>query len=270
MRIKRTLGTLALASTLMLAGCGDDGGDEDAQNDDTTSDTATPTDEATDDETDETEGSEGDEVDIDEFLADFEEGVAATTTARMSMEMDAQGQQIDMEGEVDYTTDPANMAMRMTGGQLGEGEIEMRIVDGKVYMNLGAASQDKFLELSLEQLGSQAGFSDLTDQLDPEAQLEQFRDGLTEVEFVGEESVGDTEDAEHYLLTIDTTKLDEQSPGMPDELDLEVWLDDEHRIIQTTSDLGDMGSLKAQLFDFGSDVNIKKPAASEIQNVPGV
>lgn len=265
MRIRRALGTLALASTLVLVGCSDDDGDGDAEAGAAASDTTTPTEDETDEEA--TDAAEGDEVDIDEFLAEFEEGVEATTTARMTMVMEAQGDEIDIEGDVDYTTNPVSMAMVMSGGPLGGGDIEMRIVDGSVYMNLGDASQGKFLELSLEQLGAQAGIGDFTEQLDPGAQLETFRQGLTEVEFVGDDEV-DGVDAEHYALVVDTTQLDESAAGMPDDLELDVWLDDENRVIQTTSDLGAMGSITANVFDFGADVEIEKPAPSEIQQLP--
>jgi hypothetical protein len=264
-KIKRTLGTLALASTLVLTGCSDDGDGGDAESSDTSSETTTPTDEPTDEETDDSE--EGEEVDLDEFLADFEEGVDATTTARMSMDMEAQGQAIDIEGDVDYTTEPVSMAMVMTGDAFGGQDIEMRIVDGTVYMNLGDASQGKFVQLSLEQLGAQAGFGNFTDQLDPGSQLETFREGLTKVEFVGDEDIEGV-DTEHYTLTVDTTKLEESPPGAPETLELDVWLDDENRMTQMETDLGDMGTLTARMFDFGSDVEIEKPAASEIQKIP--
>ncbi len=266
MRIKRTLATLALASTLALTGCSDDGGDDnDANSSDETSETPTATEEPTDEETDEVEG---DEVDIDEFLADFAEGVDATTSARMAMDMDVSGQTIEITGDVDYTTQPPNMVMFMSGGALSAEDIEMRIVDGVVYMNLGSTSQNKFLEMSLEDLGAQAGLGNLTDQLDPGAQLESFRDGLTEVTFVGEEDIEGVDDAERYHLVLDTTKLENTPAGSPEELEIDIWLDDENRVAQTASDFGG-GSITVRIFDFGTDVDVEKPPASEIQQMPG-
>jgi len=260
-RIKRTLGTLALASTLVLAGCSDDGGD-DADSDDNASETPAPTEDES-----ETDEPEGDDEEIAEFLEEFEEGVESTTSSRMTMDMVVEGGTMQIQGDVDYTTDPANMAMRMSGGAFGEDEIELRIVDGIVYMNLGATSQDKFLELSLEQLGAQAGLGNLTDQLDPNAQLETFREGLTELEFIGDEEI-DGVDAEHYFLVVETADVG-SAPGTPEELELDLWLDDEHRVIQTETDLGALGTITAKMFDFGADVEIEKPAPSEIQQLPG-
>jgi len=258
-RIKRTLGTLALASTLVLAGCSDDDGGDDASNGDAAS--GSPT--ATEDETDEPDGDD----DIAEFLEKFEEGVEATTTARMTMTVTAQGDQIDIEGDVDYTTDPASIAMRLSGGSFGGQEIELRIVDGIVYMNLGATSQNKFLELSLDQLGAQAGIGDITEQLDPNAQLDTYREGLTEVEFVGDEEVGGV-DTEHYFLVVDTTEVEDTPAGTPETLELDIWLDDEGRAVQTESDLGALGTVTAKVFDFGADIEVEKPAPSEIQQLP--
>lgn len=266
MRIKRTLATAALASTLVLAGCSDDGdGDEDdASTGDAASET-TPTDDETEDDETEDVDPGSDDADVAEFLADFEEGLSETTSARMTMEIDAQGQALDVEGAVDYTSDPPNMAMQMSGGQFGGEDIEMRIVDGSVYMNLGASSQNKFFELSLDQLGAQAGVGDITEQLDPNAQLETFEEGLTEVELLGEEEI-EGESTDHYRLVIDTTKVEElaEAPGMGETLEIEMWLDDENRAVQTVSSLGGLGEVQANFFDFGADVDVKKPAPSEI------
>ena len=38
------------------------------------------------------------------------------------------------EGDVDYTTTPPEMAMTMTIAMLGGGKIEVRLVDGVMYM----------------------------------------------------------------------------------------------------------------------------------------
>jgi hypothetical protein len=41
-----------------------------------------------------------------------------------------------MEGDVDYSATPPEMAMTMTNAMLGQGEIEMRMVDGAMYMQM--------------------------------------------------------------------------------------------------------------------------------------
>src|SRR5689334_14154522 len=97
--------------TLALAGCADDEPKaEDEPSGDTTSDAAT---DASGDEPE-----EGQTVDPDQFVDDVLGGMSDLTTAHMEMSMEGGRAEVAMEGDVDYTTSPPEMAMTMSGAMM--------------------------------------------------------------------------------------------------------------------------------------------------------
>ncbi len=189
----------------------------------------------------------------------------------MTMTTGFSGMSIDAEGDVDYRTDPPAMAVNMTIPSMG-GAIDMRFVDGIFYMNMGQASQNKFIKLDPADPNSPMGdIGELTESMDPVRSFEQFAAGLEKVVYVGEEDV-DGDATDHYVLTLDTTKIeslkDAGTAGIPKELDYDIWLDDENRMRQVLIDMGTNGQIDMNIEDWGQEVEIEAPAANEIVEMP--
>ena len=113
------------------------------------------------------------------------------------------------EGEADYTTDPPSMAMSMEMPAMveGGGEMEIRLVDGVMYMNMGQMTNDKFIKVDLSDPANlPPGMDTLTEQMDPLAAFEQFGPALTSVTYVGEEEV-DGDATQHFTMVMDTSKI---------------------------------------------------------------
>jgi hypothetical protein len=274
--IRRVLATAAATTLLVgLTACGSDEPAEEA-GDETTSETSDAPDATADAEESEadsgdSEVAEGEEIDKAEFLADFQAGVENSTTAHMTMTTGMGGMNIDAEGDIDYQTEPPAMAMTMSMPSMG-GAIDMRFVDGIFYMNMGAQSQDKFIKMDPNDPNSPMGdISELTDSMDPVRQFEAFTEGVTKVVYVVEEDV-DGETTDHYVLTLDTTKVesfkDAGTAGIPKELDYDLWLDDDDRIRQMQLDLGDTGQIEVHLTDWDEPVDIEAPPADQIMEMP--
>jgi hypothetical protein len=277
--IRRVLATAAATTLLVgLTACGSDEPAEEAS-DETSSETSDAPDATADAEETETDSgesddsdvAEGEEIDKDDFLADFQAGVENSTTAHMTMTTGMSGMSIDAEGDIDYQTEPPAMAMIMSMPSMG-GEIEMRFVDGIFYMNMGQQSQDKFIKMDPNDPNSPMGdVSELTESMDPVRQFEAFTEGVNKVVYVGEEDV-DGETTDHYVLTLDTTKVeslkDAGTAGIPKELDYDLWLDDDDRIRQMQLDLGDTGQIEVHLSDWDEPVDIEAPPASQIMEMP--
>jgi hypothetical protein len=277
--LRRSLATAAAVTLLTaLAACGgDDSGDATDEPTTATSDTADESEaaaeeseEPADDEADD-EAAEGEEISADEFLDTFRDGVENSTTGHMMMTTGFSGMSIDAEGDVDYRTDPPAMAVDMTIPSMG-GAIDMRFVEGIFYMNMGQASQNKFIKLDPSDPDSPMGdIGELTESMDPVRSFEQFAAGLEKVVYVGEEDV-DGEPADHYVLTLDTTKIeslkDAGTAGIPKELDYDIWLDDENRMRQVLIDMGSSGQIDMSIEDWGQEVEIEAPAANEIVEMP--
>jgi hypothetical protein len=265
--VRRALAaSAATAALLALSGCGGDSADKAAQKPAASSsgtDQPAPTGTATTEP-----GATGEAMSGEEFAGLLRTALDKATTAHLTMNLGGLG---TGEGDVDYTTKPANMAMVMTMQSLG-GDVEIRMVDGTFYMK-GATFGDQWVSVSLDDPNSPLG--NLGSQLDPTAQFEAFADAVTAATNDGSEDV-DGESLDHYTATIDTEKLVQQLPegaagqsGLPDTLQQEWWFDDDGLIRRFSSDFGIAGRIELSMSDWGSDVDIEAPPSDQVTTMPG-
>lgn len=277
MRLSRLRPSLAAAATSAmllggLAACGSDSG------------TATDEPEVSSQE----QGSEvdaadlpdeGETVDNGEFVDWMMAGLDRSTTAHMTMSMDYGGGAMEAEGQVDYTTTPVSMAMTLGGEAMGTGDLDMRLVDGVMYMNMGQMSNDKFFKFDLSDPDSlPPGMEDLGDQMDPLAAFKEFEPALEQVVYVGSEDV-DGDDLDHFTITMDTAKIPSLAEvpagaGLPDTVDYDMWFDEDFRVRQMNMAM-DMGAqtgttvdVEAKLFDWDEPVEIVAPDPDQISDAP--
>lgn len=213
---------------------------------------------------------EGATVEPADFVADMKEGLEASTTAQMAMNVDAGGTgNLEASGEVDYSADPANMSIT-SSNPMGGGEIEVLLVDGVMYLNQGSLSNGKYVAYDLSDTSNlPPGLSELEGQMDPLAAFEEFEPALTKVTFEGEDEVGG-EDLAHYTILLDPTKM-ESFQGMPvtaelpEELEYDLYFDDEFRIRQMnlTMDGTPAIDLEVTLSEWGEPVDITAPPEDE-------
>lgn len=274
----RRLGALAAAPVLLLAlaACGDDTGNASADltaaapttGSTTPSDTAEPT-------PVEPTRTAGEKIDVTEFAERLMAASQGATTASMKMSMTTAGLEISASGDIDYTTDPPSMQMEMKNPVAG-GTMDIRLVDGDFYMNMGELSNDMFYKSSMEEMADASGEGDLAEQLDPMKQFESFSEGVKQVTYLGTDTIKG-EEFGLYELEIDTAKvagLDEATTAAPDvsvpkSLVYQVWLDDEDRMRQASLDMGDLGKMRMQVFDWGKPVDIQAPPADQVTEMPG-
>jgi hypothetical protein len=166
---RRTASAAATALLLALSGCG--GGSEDPAS---APSSETPSD-SSEESTPSDQPAEGEEVDASEFVADMKSGLEASTTAQMSMDMDAGGAQVQADGEIDYSTEPASMVMTMQNPMMGEQQMDIRLVDGVMYLNMGETTNGKFVSYDLSDTADlPPGMQGLQEQMDPLAAFGDF------------------------------------------------------------------------------------------------
>ncbi len=277
MKLTTRLSALALVSALVLTGCGDDGDNDDKGatsgdpgQSETSTDGTDSTEAPTEDESEAT--AEGEPVDREEFLADYREGVEQLTTAQLDMDMEILGEKVTGTGEIDYTGSSPKMAMRLTGSQTMGGDVEMRLLDGVMYMKT-SQSRGKFLKLDLARMAESMGMGDMLKSMDPVSAFDQYAEALTEVTHLGEDE-HDGEELERYSMTVDTTRVEAfkklpNRANIPKTITSEVWLDDENRLAGFSSDVPGAGPVQMWLTDFGGDVSIEAPPASQVTQMPG-
>ena len=215
--------------------------------------------------------AEGEEISAEELSALMISAFEKATTADLVMSMTAGGQDIDVTGQADYTSDPVSMRMEMSG-MGGTGDMEIIVVDNAMYMKLAVMS-DKFLKLDLDDPDNPVGGS-FTGQLDPRAQAEVMEDGLQTATYVGQEEV-EGETLDHYTAVVDSTAMLEQMEGaadvagqLPETITYELWLTDEGLFRQMEIDMGAVaGEMRMRFVDWGTDVDIEAPPASEVTDM---
>lgn len=272
----RRLAALGAAPALLLAltACGNDPSNASADLTATAPTSTSPSDSTEPTPAEETRTA-GDKIDVADFADRLRAASERATTASMKMSMQVSGMKVTASGDIDYTTTPPSMQMVMNNPVAG-GKMDIRLVDGDFYMNMGELSGDMFYKSSMAEMAEASGQGDLTEQLDPVKQFEAFSDGVKQVTYLGTDTVGG-EELGQYELEIDTAKvagLDEAAtaaPGVevPERLVYRVWLDGEDRMRQAVMDMGDLGSMKMQVFDWGKPVDIQAPPADQVTEMPG-
>jgi len=267
--VRRTLAATAIAPLLAtgLVACGDDdSGDTTAS--DSTSQVALSSD-----------LSEGDEVDPADFVKTVSDGLEASTTAHLSMDVSAgTSGRLTAEGDVDYTSTPPSMAMTMSL-PAGAGDMDIRMVDGLMYMSMGQLTQGKFWKIDpSDPHGALAsmGMDKMMDQMDPAKALESMKDGISKVTYVGDE-----DGLHHYALTIDMRKMMDSMGSklpqaalsqLPDTVTYDLWLDEQNRFTKMSLDDlpmgGASGSMEMTVSDWGKDVDIEAPPANQVTEMP--
>ena len=218
--------------------------------------------------------SAGDTVAPADFVDRFESGFTKTTTAHetLKMSMGTTGT-LTGEGDVDYSSDSPAMQMTMKTDMTGaSGSIEMRLVDGVMYMTIPGMAGGKFVKFDLNDPSSP--FGSLATQLDPQEAFKSFEAGIKSVTYVGAE-----DGLDHYQVTVDTKKMlakmgqtgsAASAAGMPATLTYDAWLDSEDRVNKMEIDLGKTGTMDMTLSDFGQDVSVEAPPSSQVTQMPGM
>jgi hypothetical protein len=282
MRIDRVL-ALATAGLLVgLTGCSGNGGDAadspapaGAESSAATSqtpsasvepeDTSAPSDEP---------AAAGEGYDADELIDAMQAAFQQNRSAHMTMRATGGQMQMSAEGDVSYAGGQSAMRMTMQAPALGAGRVEMRAIDGVLYMSIPPMTpRGKFVKVDPRDPNSPLAGMDLTGQLDPMHSFDAFRDGLKKVRFVGEESV-DGEDMDHYVLTVDTSAVlksggQQVAPGMPKTVTYDLWLDRDDLMRRLSFDVAGTGMV-LEMSQWGEPVHVTAPPASAIMTMPGM
>lgn len=253
LRNKVALMALAPLALAALVACGGD----DTPAADPTPDSSTTTSE-------EPDSAEGEDIEPAGFFGSLASSMEAATTAHVTLTTEGGGQSMTAEGDLDFSQDPAAMQMVMSIPQLGEG-IEMRMVDGTMYMQMPALGEGKFIKFALNDPSNPMG--DLTTQMDPRAQFSSMQDAVKSVTFVGTEEV-DGEDLKHYTVVLDGTKMpNQQGVSMPDEISYDMWIDADNRLRKVSFESAGT-VLTTTISDWGKDVRIRAPRPGQIMEMP--
>ncbi|WP_323099951.1 LppX_LprAFG lipoprotein [Intrasporangium sp. YIM S08009] len=202
------------------------------------------------------------------FIAALKKGATTSTTAHVTMTMQASGQQIQMVG--DTKVDPGNPAMKVSMDMGSQMKLDMILVDKKIYMKgFPGLQAGKWAAIdSTSTMGKQLTSS--LDQADPTKMYDQFDKAVTDVKYVGQDSV-DGQSMDKYELTLDTSAIegaDAAAKGqMPKTITYTAWLDDQDHLRRVTFDISG-AKADMHMSKYGEPVDITAPAAKDTVKAP--
>jgi lipoprotein LprG len=247
------LGTSAAAFALVLtAGCGAGGGDG--------------------------SGTASEGLTKANFASEVSQAQAEAETAHLDANMNVQGQQLQMTGDMDMSRRDAAFDLTMSGGALG-GNARFILVDRVIYLKVpGLTRNDKFIKIDAAAGGGPMAemFNRMLGQLDPSKTFDAF-DAVTQLQEKGTQEI-DGEETTRYAVTVDTRKA-LQAQGMagqvpqgqvPETITYDVWVDGENLVRKLRMDIPGpgqgaqaLGEVDMTLSEWGEPVDVSAPPAGQ-------
>jgi hypothetical protein len=215
------------------------------------------------------------DVDPAAFVAQLRKSTSALTTARFTMSMEISGQVVTARGALDMTGDKPAMQLSMDLTGMGV-PTDMRMVDGYMYVQDPTSGTGKYLKLDLTDpngpLGDMGG---ALDNLDPQSMIQRISPHVfRKVTDLGSQTLHGQR-VEHYRVVADTHAAAGQllanlpsTASLPKTMSYDVWLDGQHRMARFTVLVKKVSKVSATYQDYGADVNITAPPASQIETAP--
>ena len=288
--LSRRVGTAALVLTIGVgvSACGDDAGSTDSGSSSSSSDDSsdTGTDEGTDTTDVESETAEEEasgaslaELSVDDFYPSVIAALRKAESFTFTTTSDTAGQAQEMAGEARFTDGGVEMKATGTGAQA----MEMILVDKAMYMKSPAfGTGDKWLKIDLSDPNSLFGM--IGKATDPEVMFKAM-ESPKKLELVGSEDVDGVE-TNHYRITMDPTQYLKamefpaaMADMLPKQLVTDMWVDADNlpRKFSQTVEVKAAGggapttsNTEGTYADFGTDVEIQAPPASQVTEQPGM
>ncbi|MGI8888670.1 MAG: hypothetical protein ACR2GB_06830 [Nocardioidaceae bacterium] len=196
-----------------------------------------------------------------------------------------EGQSLKLSGDVQAGSRLEDLAMQMTANLAEQGTLEVRLLEGDVYIKVptvDATSAEKpWLKFSLDDPNNplSAALGQFMSTVDP-MRIQQTYGSITDLENLGPDEVDGVE-VTHYRVTVDTAQalggLDLGGSGkaemrkllkqMPKTLSSEVWIDSDMHLAKLTSDV--LGVTSEMNFSrWGEPVSVKAPPRGQVTEAP--
>ncbi|GAA1314346.1 hypothetical protein ACFSWE_13680 [Leucobacter albus] len=219
--------------------------------------------------------AKGGELTKENFAERIEKAQLNAGSAHMTMQL---GDSVDgaLEADIVLDKDPKKIQMQMSMDVSGMTS-DIRLVDGKMFMNMGELSQNKFLDMSTMP-GGAGDISAMIDQVNPGSQVGGFSAALTD--FVADPKGPEIDGVKttQLTLTLDTRKLFEAQAQTQEGVDIDTLVstlgetivydmfigsdDLPRRIVMPNA--GGVGTGTVEYSKWGEPVKVEAPAADEL------
>lgn len=208
----------------------------------------------------------------DNFVDRMSAAQLEASTAHISMSAST-GSEPMMEGVIETGEDAKSSKSQITTNS-GMGKMDVRMVDGIMYLSMGEMTGGKFVKIDpsdpddplAQQFGSNA------DKADPTKQLEVFRDSLVGFDNQGDGGEIDGVKTTKIKLTLDTAKVmaaqgasseAAASADMPKKLDYTVFVGDDDLMRRMVIEISGMSST-IDWTKWGEPVTVEAPPKDQI------
>jgi len=236
-------------------------------------------------------GSEEAATNLAALTQQIGEKATEKNTAHMTLAAEAAGQEINAEGDVEFSGDDIKMTMDMEIP--GQGTISMVFAEGIMYIEMPTELEPGKSWIKIDPNGDDAmskalggTFDEMRKNADPRASLEQMKDAG---EITAEEQVElNGEQTTHYSITLDAEKLAAQQSD-PDakkamemmdvkEFPVELWINEDQLPVRMTMEMAMADPASGQAVEstfqmdytnWGEPVEITVPSDDQIAQMPG-
>lgn len=201
---------------------------------------------------------------------------ASAKSSHIAMQLTAPGgQKFSSRGQMrlGQKLEDTAMAMTLTGDTGGVGNIEMRLVDRKFYVAIGALTQGKFAEIDLTDKANPIArqYGEIIENVDPARQVRQYRDAITKFDTSGKPVKIDGVQAQPYAISIDPRKAAELEKlgdvQLPKRIDFTLYVGPDNlprRMVSKVPGPGGSSRLQMDYSAWGEKVTIEAPSAANI------
>lgn len=272
-RLRLTAAAVLLPLSLALTACGGEDDAQDAAPAASTSPSATTASPSASDAADTTGEESGTPITADDVIALYNDAFDGATSAKLAMTGGMSGQSFDATGVGDYTAGDPQLELTMDMTAAGMGQVQMRLVDQKIYMKFDATG-GKWVVFDLDDpQGPMASMGNIMEQFDPRSGLASLKKAFLEGSYLGEDDV-EGRTAKKYTFTLDTLKSIGDLPGMtpqvikqlPKTTTQTVWIDEDGRLAKVVS--GFEGQQITVVYsDWGTDVDVTAPPKGQVSDI---
>lgn len=188
------------------------------------------------------------------------------TSVHLVMDVGGGAQSMTAEGDFAFQGEESDLAMTMQGPALGGNVVDVRMLDGTMYVSLPPMTPaGKFVRILPGDRSSPMAEMVEQMQVDPRDTFDAFEAGLRTVTYVGEESVAG-EELDRYRLGVDLEAaakargmdLPPASAGIPETVEYDIWLDDDALMRKVTAVIAGQ-EVVMTMSDWGKPVTVEAP-----------
>lgn len=209
----------------------------------------------------------------------YTDALMDATTVRIALDTTSKSLGVRGSGTADIGPDGPLLQFRVSLPQLGDQQVELRVLRDRVYLKAAALGPQWFSAPLTSLVGPQGEqVTSLLRQFDPRQLIQAVDDGFASATFRDREKV-DGRTADRYRLTLDTdavlrqvqglrgTALRKAEAGLPKRSTQDVWFAVDGGDLLRVRTAGGQGSTDVRYTRWGDPVSITAPPASQVKRL---